>query len=62
MQVYGKLLVGSALKIQNGTGFPLYTSWQIIDIDWSRSLAVQAGLQSLFRHLTLSLLRSSQFI
>ena len=62
MQAFGKLLVGYSTTNQyNPTTLPAYTSWQIMDIDWSQAIDVQRGLESLFQNLTLSLLSAAEF-
>ena len=62
MQAYGKLLVGySSTYPHQPTSSALYSSWQIIDIDWSDATAVQSGLESLFQNLTLSMLSHKDF-
>lgn len=64
MQAFGKLLVGYSTTSQydSYTSFAHYTSWEIMDIDWSKGLAVQAGLESLFQNLTLSMLSQDNFV
>jgi hypothetical protein len=59
MNAYGKLLVGIDESSHYVIDAPFYTSWNIMDIDWSRSEAVQIGLEQLFQNYTLSLLSDS---
>lgn len=54
MQALGKLLVGWTYWNQYGTTTS-YTSRDLISIDWDKPSAVQAGLESLFQNMTLSL-------
>ena len=57
MQAFGKLLVGYSKNSQyDQASLAKYSSWQIMDIDWSRGPAVQSGLEALFQNLTLSML------
>lgn len=56
MDVFGTLLVGHAYTDRyNGKGNH-YTSWEIINIDWSDGEAVQRSLEQLFQNITLSIL------
>lgn len=62
MTAYGKLLVGIDMESHYRIETPLYTSWNMMDIDWSRSEAVQSGLEELFQNYTLNLLSDSRFM
>ena len=63
MQAFGKLLVGYSTNSQYDlASFATYSSWQIMDIDWSKGPAVQSGLESLFQNLTLSMLSQDDFV
>jgi hypothetical protein len=48
INAYGKLLVGFDKDYHYGIDIAYYASWNIMDIDWSRSEAVQTGLEQLF--------------
>jgi hypothetical protein len=63
MQAFGKLLVGYSYTDMNVVSpLAVYTSWQIVDIDWSKGPAVQSGLESLFQNFTLSMLSQNDFV
>jgi hypothetical protein len=63
MQAFGKLLVGYSSNSQyDQASHASYSSWQIMDIDWSRGPAVQSGLESLFQNFTLSMLSQKDFV
>lgn len=62
MQAFGKLLVGDSSSAPYTVAKSFFTSWQILNINWSESTAIQSGLESLFQNFTLSLLSSDNFM
>ncbi|KAF7187316.1 hypothetical protein HII31_11404 [Pseudocercospora fuligena] len=62
MDAFGKLLVGSHIFSHYGDIPSYYTSWNIIDIDWSRGEQVQRGLEQLFQNCTLSVLSEKSLL
>lgn len=62
MKAFGKLLVGQEMHRSNGIELTYQTSWKILNINWNRSEAVEAGLEQLFQNFTLSLLSDDNFM
>jgi hypothetical protein len=56
MDAFGRLLVGQSATSHYGINIPMYTSYPIMDIDFTQAETIERGLEQLFQNFTLSTL------